>query len=127
MAGRKPLKDPRHRLGAAGEELAEKELRRQGYRILERNFTSPLGEVDLIARHRGTLVFVEVKTRKQSRYGAPQEAVSPAKQARLRRLADYYLRAKGLKDQAVRFDVVAITFQDDAPRIEIIVNAIVDV
>jgi putative endonuclease len=117
------VKDPRHGLGAAGEDLAEKALRRQGYRILERNYTTPLGEVDLIARHQGALVFVEVKTRRQSRYGTPQEAVSPAKQARLKRLAAYYLKAKRLGEAMVRFDVVAITVGEDGHQVQIIPQA----
>jgi putative endonuclease len=117
------VKDPRHRLGAAGEDLAVKALKRQGYRILERNFSTPLGEVDLIARHQQTLVFVEVKTRGQSRFGAPEEAVTPAKQARLKRLAAYYLKAKGLGEPPVRFDVVAVTMGEEGPRVQIIPQA----
>jgi putative endonuclease len=117
------MKDLRRQLGEAGEDLAAAALKKQGYKILERNYTCTLGEIDLIARQGKTLVFIEVKTRRSERFGAPQEAVSPAKQARLRRLAAYYLKQKRLGEVAVRFDVVAITFASDAPRVEIIQEA----
>jgi putative endonuclease len=117
------MKDPRRQLGDTGEDLAAAALKKQGYKILERNYTTPLGEIDLIARHDKTLVIVEVKTRKSTRFGSPQEAVSAAKQAKLRRLADYYMKGKRLTGTAVRFDVVAITLSDAGPQIEIISNA----
>jgi putative endonuclease len=117
------MKDLRRQLGDAGEDLAAAALKKQGYKILERNYFTPLGEIDLIARHRGDLVFIEVKTRKSLRFGAPQDAVTPAKQARLQRLAAYYLQRQRLGEIAVRFDVVGITFTDDRPIIEIIQNA----
>jgi putative transposase len=113
----------RRRLGDAGEDLAAAALKKQGYKILERNYTCTLGEIDLIARQGKTLVFIEVKTRRSEWFGAPQEAVSPAKQARLRRLAAYYLKQKRLAEVPVRFDVVAIMFAGDAPRMEIIQEA----
>jgi putative endonuclease len=110
-------------LGGAGEDLAAAALKKQGYKIVERNYRTPLGEIDLIARHRGALVFIEVKTRRSTRFGQPQEAVSPAKQARLRKLADYYLKQKRLGESQVRFDVVAITLKNERPQIEIIQEA----
>uniref|UniRef100_A0A7C3WRH4 UPF0102 protein ENV62_04995 n=1 Tax=Desulfobacca acetoxidans TaxID=60893 RepID=A0A7C3WRH4_9BACT len=116
-------KDKRNSLGHYGEELAASVLKKHGYQILEHNYAAPLGEIDLIARHRGTLVFIEVKTRKSDRFGSPAHAVHPAKQARLRRLADYYLKQKHLGETPVRFDVVAITVNKDTPRIEIIPGA----
>jgi putative endonuclease len=118
------MKDPRRLLGDAGEDLAAAVLKKQGYKILERNYLTPLGEIDLIARQGKTLVFIEVKTRRGQGFGAPQEAVSPAKQARLRRLADYYLKQQRLgEDVPVRFDVVGITLVRDLPRVEIIQSA----
>ena len=110
-------------MGDAGEDLAAAALKKQGYKILERNYVAPLGEIDLIARQGKTLVFIEVKTRKGDRFGAPQEAVTMVKQHKLRRLADYYLKQKRLGEVAVRFDVVGITMGEDAPRVEIIQNA----
>jgi putative transposase len=120
---RSPLPGTRRQLGDAGEDLAAAALKQQGYKILERNYITPLGEVDLIARQGKTYVFIEVKTRKNERFGAPQEAVTPAKQARLRRLADYYLTQKRLGEVEVRFDVVAITIEEEDYYIEVIVNA----
>ncbi len=84
---------------------------------------TPLGEIDLIARQGKTLVVVEVKTRRSASFGAPQEAVHSGKQGRLRRLAEYYLKAKRLTGTPVRFDVVAITLAEDEPQMEIIPNA----
>ena len=116
-----PPPTTRRQLGDAGEDLAASALKRQGYKILERNYLTPLGEVDLIARQGKALVFIEVKTRRGERFGAPQEAVSTAKQNRLRRLADYYLKQKRLgADVQVRFDVVGITISAEGPRVEVI-------
>jgi len=117
------MKDPRRTLGDAGEDLAAAALKRQGYKILERNYVAPLGEIDLIARQGKTYVFIEVKTRKNDRFGAPQEAVTPGKQHKLRRLADYYLKQKRLGEVAVRFDVVGIVMAEAGPRVEIIQDA----
>lgn len=116
-------KDARRDLGYRGEDLAAAALKKAGYKIIERNYLSPLGEVDLIARHRGTLVFIEVKTRRNTKFGNPAEAVHPAKQAKLRRLADYYLKQKRLGEIPVRFDVVAVTFAREGTIIEIIYGA----
>ncbi|HEY9073392.1 MAG TPA: YraN family protein [Desulfobaccales bacterium] len=117
------MKDPRRQLGDAGEDLAAAALKKQGYKILERNYVAPLGEIDLIARQGKTYVFIEVKTRKNERFGAPQEAVNAAKQRKLRLLADYYLLRKRLGEVSMRFDVVAITLAEDGTRLEIIQNA----
>jgi putative endonuclease len=117
------MKDSRKQLGAAGEDLAAAALIKQGYQILERNYLAPIGEIDLVARQGKTLVIVEVKTRRSTRFGSPQEAVSRAKQAKLQHLAEYYLQQKGLLETPVRFDVVAVTMTGDGPRVEIIADA----
>jgi putative endonuclease len=118
-----PPSDTRRQLGDHGEDLAAAALKKQGYKILGRNYVTPLGEIDLIARQGPTVVFVEVKTRQSPRFGSPQEAVSLTKQNRLRRLADYYLKDKRLTGTPVRFDVVGITLTGDEPHLEIIQNA----
>ncbi len=118
-----PPSGARRQLGDQGEELAVAALKKQGYKILTRNYTCPLGEIDLVARQGGTLVFVEVKTRRGEQFGTPQEAVHFAKQAKLRRLADYYLKQQRLGEVPVRFDVVGITLGEQGPRVEIIANA----
>jgi putative endonuclease len=96
-------------LGSRGERLAASYLRRRGLRILARNFSTPRGEIDLIARDRDTLVFVEVKTRRQ---GTPAEAVDLEKQRRLTLAALSFLKLHRLLNRNVpcRFDVVAIVW-----------------
>jgi putative endonuclease len=115
--------DNRRSLGDRGEDLAAAALKKQGYKVLERNYRTPLGEIDLIARHQGVLVFIEVKTRTSARFGVGQEAVHYGKQSRYRKLADYYLKQKRLGEIAVRFDVVGILWQDGKPQIEVIKGA----
>ena len=94
--------------GRAGEAMAADFLKRQGYRILESNYRCPIGEIDMVAREKGELVFVEVKTRKSGAMGYPEQAVGLAKQKKMSQLALWYLRDKNIGDVAVRFDVVAI-------------------
>jgi putative endonuclease len=115
--------DKRRSLGGQGEDLAAAFLTSQGYQILARNYRTPWGELDLIARHQGFLVFVEVKTRRTERFGPPQEAVHPAKQEKLRTLAAYYLQQKSLAEVLVRFDVVAVRLTAQGPEIELIQQA----
>lgn len=97
-------------LGAAGEEQAARWYRRRRYRVVERNWRCPAGEVDLVLlAPDGVLVFAEVKTRSSLRYGTPAEAVTAAKQRRLRGLAAEYLRAgPAPRHRSIRFDVVSI-------------------
>ncbi len=97
----------RRRLGTRTERIAAWRLFWRGYRFLERNWTCSRGEVDLIARHRGKLVFIEVKSRTGDGR-RPEDQVGYAKQRRLCRLADRYRREKQLWHLGVRFDVVAI-------------------
>ena len=99
--------DPRS-LGAAGEEMAAAWYLARGYSIVCRNWRCRDGELDLVVRRGQELVFVEVKARRTSRFGLPAEAVTPAKQQRLRRLAVRYLQDTGARGGRLRFDVVAI-------------------
>jgi putative endonuclease len=113
------MPDSRQITGREGEDLAALHLQAAGYHLLERGYRTRLGEIDLIASHRGILVFVEVKTRRGARFGTPAEAVHPLKQARLARLALQYLGARGRHDATCRFDVIAVTLRPpDAPRVE---------
>jgi len=107
--------------GREGEEEAARQLRDRGYEIVSRNFRTARGEVDIIARHKGMLVFIEVKTRRNCRFGAPQEAVDFRKQARLRNMARYYLYRKGTPDLPCRFDIVSVTLESGT--VEVIENA----
>ena len=96
--------------GAKYEELAAEYLQKQGFQILQRNFSSRFGEIDLIAREGRYLVFVEVKYRKDISCGYPEEAVSARKQQRIRHTASWYLYRHGYgEDLPCRFDVVSIT------------------
>ena len=99
----------RRALGKEYEDRAAAFLESRGYKILERNFSSPGGEIDLIARDGRYLVFVEVKYRADASRGNPLEAVGPAKQERIRRTEAWYLMKKGMtQDVPCRFDVVGI-------------------
>ncbi len=95
--------------GGRYEELAAGFLQEKGYRILERNYRDRYGEIDLIARDGACLVFVEVKYRRNSASGFPEEAVDARKQERIRHAASYYLYSRHYpEDTPCRFDVVAI-------------------
>jgi len=112
-------------LGKRGEAVAARFLRRLGYRIVARSQRDMLGEMDLIAIDRRTVVFVEVKTRKSHQAGHPAEAVGQAKQRRLTRLALGFLKRHDLLEQRARFDVVAVTWPNEQakPTIEHFPNA----
>jgi len=100
--------DNRRALGTAGESAAARHLERRGYRIVEANVRCRFGEIDLIALDAGVIVFVEVKSNRGGRYGAPEEMVTPAKQRRLTRLAKWYLQRRGWLCRPARFDVIAV-------------------
>ncbi len=103
-------------LGREAEALAAAHLERLGLTILARNLRTPAGELDLVAREGRTLVFVEVKARSGEAFGAPEEAVDTAKQARLIQAARAYLALQGGPPPPCRFDVVAVDFTEGAPR-----------
>ncbi len=112
-------------LGRMGEELAEKELRRRGYRIRERNFRCSLGEIDIVAEEGGEIVIVEVKTRAGGSHGDPQDAVTAAKARRLVSLGEAYLARKELQNADWRIDVVAVrTDLPAGPNVEIFRDAV---
>jgi len=110
-------------LGKKGEDLAIAQLRALKYKILERNFKCALGEIDIIAREKDTLVFVEVKTRRTRDFGGPAAAVNERKQRQLSRVALTYLNMKKLPQMPARFDVVAVELIPPAPRIEVLRDA----
>jgi putative endonuclease len=95
-------------VGSAAETAAATFLRDRGYHVLERNFRCRGGEIDLIALDGGTLVFVEVKMRRTLSRGAPIEAVTPLKQARVARAAQSYLAYSGRVFPRIRFDVISV-------------------
>jgi putative endonuclease len=103
--------DGRRALGARGEELAARYLVRRGFRVLEANARCRFGEIDLIALHAGTVVFVEVKGKTGKALGPPEEMVTAWKRRRLTRLARWYLQRRGWLDRPARFDVVAVAWE----------------
>ena len=109
--------------GQEWEDLAEKRLKSEGYRILDRNFRTKVGELDFVARDGPTLCFIEVKGRRSLRFGAPAEAVTLEKQRRISRAAEAYLQGKRLSESVCRFDVVSITEAEEGERVEIFRDA----
>ncbi len=113
----------RQRTGQDGESLAIRHLCRKGYKVIARNFRTRLGEIDIIARHKGVLVFIEVKARNSTRFGDPKYAVTPAKQRKISMVALEYLKMHASLETSARFDVVTVQSSGDVPRIEVIANA----
>jgi len=110
-------------LGKKGEEKALRFLKKKGYRIIEQNYVCMMGEMDIIAKEKDTLVFVEVKTRTSMAFGPPQLAVTQFKQRQLSKVALHFLKEKKLEDIKARFDVVAILLPPEKEEIELIRNA----
>ena len=104
----------RQQLGILGETLAVDELTRRGYAILERRYRTRHGEIDIVAEHEGTLVFVEVKAREDVKCGTAAEAVTRVKQRRIVSRAVEYLARNNLGERRCRFDVVAIDYAGSA-------------
>jgi len=110
-------------LGKKGEEIALRFLKKKGYRIIEKNYVCKMGEMDIVAREKDTLVFVEVKTRTSTHFGPPQLAVNFSKQRQLSKVALNYLKEKHLGDVKARFDVVAILLKEKEEEMELIRDA----
>jgi putative endonuclease len=112
-------------LGERGEAAAAQFLRRLGYKIVGRQDRHRLGEIDIVAVDGQTVVFVEVKTRSSHEAGHPAEAITPDKQRRLTRVALSFLKRHGLLERAARFDVIAVTWEDQRrpPTVEHYKNA----
>ncbi len=110
-------------LGRRGERAAERHLRRNGYRIVVRNFRAAGAEIDLVAIDGDILVFVEVKTRRSRAAGAPEEAVDERKQTRMRRAAEVFARRYRADEIEMRFDIVAVDASGKRLEIELLRNA----
>ena len=117
------MSDYRALLGKAGEDLACQELERRGSVISARRWRGRAGEIDIVARDGTTLVFVEVKTRSGSAFGAAAEAVSARKRLRIARLAKAYMTRHRLEQCPCRFDVVAIDLDGEGPAVRVFQNA----
>ena len=111
-------------LGESGEEIACKFLEKKGYEIIKRNWHFSHGEIDIIAKDKDVLVFVEVKTRKNLEYGPPELAVPKTKQKQIKKIAEAYLYINEITNQDCRIDVIAILMLDkNTPQINHIENA----
>ncbi len=110
-------------LGRRGERAAERHLRRNGYRIVARNYRAAGAEIDLVAIDGETLVFVEVKTRRSRAAGAPEEAVDERKQTRMRRAAEVFATRYRADDREMRFDIIAVDASGKRLEIELLRNA----
>ena len=111
------MKPAKNALGKLGEDLAADFLKQQGYTILERNFRSRIGEIDIVASPAGeneTICFIEVKTRTSEAMGSAAEAVSIFKQKKIILMALNYLKLKNWDEFNVRFDVVAVQMNKDS-------------
>ena len=115
----------RKRLGKKGERIAAGYLKKKGLRILEKNYSCEVGEVDLIAAQGDEIIFVEVKTRSSIEFGWPEDAVDKKKQKRIHRTAHYYLGHFSMPEPSIRFDIISILENPDTGKYDIshIVNA----
>jgi putative endonuclease len=113
----------RQRLGTAGESIACGALESLGYRIIERNYRTRFGEIDIVAEDGGAIVFVEVKTKTDGSYGDPAEAVTPQKQRQLVSMGEFYATYCCPPNTPCRFDVVAIDCSMQPPAITVYKDA----
>ena len=113
-------KNSRKETGRSGEDAAVQYLEKIGYTILERNYRLRIGEVDIIARDKEYLVFLEVKTRRSTIFGSPFEAVDMRKQQQIVKVAAAYVRGREIP---VRFDAVAVHLNGQHVRVEVLKNA----
>ncbi len=118
----------RRDVGILGEKLAKDFLKKRGYRIWETNYRCPEGEIDIIAKHKDFLVFVEVRTKTSLEFGSPEESITSAKKERMRATAFHYQQTHSNLPQLWRLDVVAIELNQKGKlsRIELIENAVGD-
>jgi len=113
----------RQRLGSEGESIAGKELEKRGYRIVERNYRTRFGEIDLVADDGGTVVFVEVKTKTSGDFGDPVEEVTPQKQRQIVSMGEFYATYCCPPNTPCRFDVVTVDCSTLPPNITIYKDA----
>lgn len=107
----------RHIVGKLGEDLAVRYLEQIGYKVIERNFECRQGEIDIIALDKNEIIFIEVKTRTNIRFGTPIEAVNDIKQKHLIKAVKYYLYSRNLENEFVRIDVIEIYLYEHKYRV----------
>jgi putative endonuclease len=117
------MSNQRQIFGQQSEALTVRYLKKKGYKIIAQNYRSKLGEIDIIARDKETLVFIEVKARRSAKFGSPKAAVTFKKQRKISMVALAYLKANHQLQAPARFDVVSVDFTTAQPAIEIVKNA----
>jgi putative endonuclease len=117
------MRNRQQKFGEKGEALAVHRLKKAGYKIIETNYRTRLGEIDIVAKENDTIVFVEVKSRRSVHFGNPKQAVTLQKQKKISMVALYYLKTTGQSAAKARFDVVTVIANRDKPQVEIIKNA----
>jgi putative endonuclease len=113
----------RQEFGELGERIAERWLKRQGWRVVQRRFRSGHRDIDLVVEREGTVVFVEVKARRGLAFGDPVEAVNWSKQKELVRSASVWIDRHGRPAESYRFDVVGVLVEGDRVRVRHVANA----
>lgn len=115
-----------HEIGKSGEEMATQYLIKEKYKILERNFKSKQGEIDIIALDKKEIVFIEVKSRTSKAYGNPNDAVDTKKKKHIYNTAQYYTYIHNLEDEPIRFDVIEIYIMNKVYKLNHIKQAILE-
>jgi putative endonuclease len=113
----------RQEFGELGERIAERWLRRQGWRVVQRRFRNGHRDIDLVVEQDGTVAFVEVKARRGHEFGDPVEAVNWSKQKELARSARIWIERHGQPSESYRFDVVGVLVEGDRVRVRHVANA----
>ncbi len=118
----------RRETGILGEKLAKDFLKKRSYRIVETNYRCPEGEIDIVAKHKDYLVFVEVRTKRSLAFGSPEESITPAKKERMKATAYHYQQTHNNLPSLWRIDVVAVELNQKGKltRIELSENAVGD-
>ena len=116
----------RHETGKIGEDIATRYLEQIGYEIIQRNFQCKIGEIDIIAKDKDEIVFVEVKTRASALYGQPKDAVDITKKKHIYRSAEFYIYIRHLENYPVRIDVIEVYKKQGEFKVHHITNAITE-
>lgn len=103
----------KHVVGKLGEEIAEKYLTQNNYKIIEKNFSCSFGEIDIIAKDEEEIVIIEVKTRTNKNYGLPIDSVTKIKQKHMKKVAEFYLNIRGFENENIRIDVIEIYIKNN--------------
>ena len=116
----------RHETGKIGEDIATRYLEQIGYEIIQRNFECKIGEIDIIAKDKEVIVFVEVKTRASALYGQPKDAVDRTKKKHIYKTAEFYIYIRHLENYPVRIDVIEVYKKQGKFMVHHIKNAITE-